>query len=75
MAGVLAQALRTLNRLCGVGDDAVAPTTHLVAEQSKTTGCAAADRALGDHAALAGHAPCRPLLDHEPSLWHVHLKR
>ena len=48
----LAQALRALDRLGKVGDDAVAPATDLVAEEPEAAGCADADRAFGDDPAL-----------------------
>ncbi len=55
---------RAVDRLVDVGDDAVAPAAHLVAEQPQPTRPAAADRALGDDARARrrgrrGSAPSR----------------
>jgi hypothetical protein len=73
--GIVAQALRALDRLGNIRNDAVAPAAHLVAEEAQAAGCACADRASGDDAALAAFAPCRRLLDHESSLGHVYFER
>jgi hypothetical protein len=73
--GIVAQALRALDRLGNIRNDAVAPAAHLVAEEAEAAGYAYADRASGDDAALAAFAPCRRLLDHESSLGHVYFER
>jgi len=53
-----------VHRLVGVRDDPAAPAAHLVAEDPEPTGPPAADRSLGDDAALgAAAAPRRCLLD------------
>jgi hypothetical protein len=41
-----------VDRLGDVGDDAVAPAAHLVAEEAEAAGGADADGAFGDHATL-----------------------
>ncbi len=73
---VVAEAVRSLDRLGDVGDDAIAPPAHLVAEEPEASRRACANRTLRDDAALGavGRADRRHL-DHEPSLGHVHLER
>src|SRR5689334_17492804 len=74
MFGVVAQPLRTLDRLAGVRDDAIAPAAHLVAEETEAAGRADTDRTFGDHTSLSARAPCRSLFDHEPALGHTYLE-
>jgi hypothetical protein len=72
--GVLAQALRALDRLGNVRDDAFAPATDLVAEEPEAAGCADADRAFRDDPSLSACAPCRRLLNHKPALGHTYFE-
>jgi hypothetical protein len=72
---IVAEALRPVDRLRGVGDDAVAPATDLVAKEPEDAGYATADRPLGDDAAFVAVAPWdRRHLDHEPPLRYTHLE-
>ena len=48
-----------VHRLVGVRDDPAAPAAHLVAEDPEPTGPPAADRSLGDDAALGAAAAPR----------------
>ena len=70
-----ASALRAVDRLRNVGDDAVTPAPDLVAERSQPARHACPHCAFGDDAAVGALTPCRCLLDHEPSLRRVHLER
>ena len=70
---IVRQPARTVDGFADIGNHAVAPAPHLVAEDPRTRRPARAHRALDDHAAL-GSAPIphRSLLDHEPALaWNV----
>lgn len=71
----VAYALWTLDRLDNIGDDAIAPAAHFVAEEAEATRCAYADRTLGHDTSLAAHAPRWRLLNHVPPLGHGHLER
>ena len=67
---------RAVDRLVEVRDHAVAPATHLVAEDPKPSRPAAADRTFDDDATLRGAAKRdRRHLDHEPALRDPHLER
>ena len=63
--GVLGDAARACDRFGEVGDDAVAPASHLVAEETEPPGGACPGGPLGDDAALGAAAPRRRLLDDE----------
>ena len=75
-AGSSVEAPRAVDRLVAIGDVAVAPAPHLVAEDPEATRPAGADRAARDDAALAGRATGnRRLLDHVAPHSDAHLER
>jgi hypothetical protein len=68
--------MRTIDGFCGVGDDAVTPTAHLVAEDPEAASPATAHHTLRDDTTLDSVAVSdRCLLDHEPPLRHAHVER
>ena len=69
---VVTHAQRAVDRFGGVRNETVAPTSHLVAEQTKTPSPASSDGALPDDAALQTSRPGRALLDHEVPLGQAH---
>ena len=73
---IVGQAARALDGLAEVGDDPVAPTPDLVAEDAPARCPTGPDRALRDHASpVAVPVRDRGLLDHESTVRHVHFER
>ena len=74
---VVAEVLRTGDRLVGVGNDPVSPAAHLVAKHTEARHPAAEDWAFNGHAARrAVGVRDRPgVLDDEASLRHAHYER
>jgi hypothetical protein len=73
---IVAEAMRTLDRLADVRDHAVAPASDLVTEEAEPARRVRPDGTLGDDATLgpvAGAERC--LLDHEASLRDANLER
>jgi hypothetical protein len=69
---IVRQALRAVDGLVDVRNDAVAPAMDLVAEQLQPTCGPRPDRALGDNTTLDPVAgPNWRLLDHVPSFWYA----
>ena len=69
---VVTHALWAVNRFGDVRNDTVAPTSHLVAEQPKTTSPSSSHGAFRDDAAFTVPSTRRPLLDHEAPLGQAH---
>ena len=69
---VVTHALWAVNRFGDVRNPTVAPTSHLVAEQPKTTGPSSSHGAFRDDAAFTVPSTRRPLLDHEALLGQAH---
>jgi hypothetical protein len=73
---VAGQSPGTTDGLNDVGDVSISPEPDLVAEDPKPARPAGADRARGDHPTLlATQVGDRRLLDHEPRLGDLDLKR